>query len=322
MPTLLAEKIIEGKTLAVSEALLLSETGPDRLEELFSAASEIRRHFRGDIIDLCAIVNAKSGACPEDCLYCAQSSANNATIESFSFIGKKAILEKAAEAKRGGVQRFAIVTSGRKPDKDELIQIAETLGEIRKTGLGACASLGILNKDELSYLKDHGLERLHNNLETSERFFPFICTTHNISEKIKTLETARSVGLSICSGGIFGMGETWQDRIDLAFTLRDLNAVSTPINLLNPIKGTRLDHLPRLRPDEALKIISIMRFILPLNEIRICGGRVETLGDLHPMIFRAGADSLMTGDYLVTNGRSFKEDYQMIEGLGLKVAVF
>jgi biotin synthase len=318
IPTLLSKKVIAGETLTKADAILLTETGLENLDDLLSAAEKIKMAFRGNKVDLCALVNAKSGACTEDCRYCAQSSKNSSSIKVFPFIGKKAVLEQALKAKQGGVHRFAIVTSGRKPDKKELTGIAEALGEIRKMGIGTCASLGLLEKDELSYLKDHGLERLHNNLETSERFFPFICSSHNITDKIRTLETARSVGLSICSGGIFGMGETWQDRIDLAFTLRDLNTVSTPINLLNPIKGTRLDHLARLQPYEALKIIGIMRFILPRSEIRLCGGRVETLGDLHPMIFRAGADALMTGDYLVLHGRSFEDDLRMIRGLGLR----
>jgi biotin synthase len=264
-------------------------------------------------------VNAKSGACPEDCRYCAQSARNNACIKVFPFIGQKAILDQAEEAKRGGVHRFAIVTSGKKPDKREIKEIAATVSRIREMGLGACASLGLLEKDELTYLRDHGLQRLHNNLETSERYFPYICSTHSYSDKLRTLEAARSAGLLTCSGGIFGMGETWEDRIDLAFTLRELGPVSTPINLLNPIKGTRLDHLPRLSPEEALKIISLMRFILPKNEIRLCGGRVETLGDRHPMIFRAGADAVMTGNYLVLNGRSYEDDLRMLEDLGLKI---
>jgi biotin synthase len=319
MPTLLAEKILSGESLSRAEALRLSETPNDNLDGLFSSAERIRKAFRGDAIDLCAIVNAKSGACSEDCYYCAQSSANKASIETFPFIGRKAILKKAAEAKKGGVQRFAIVTSGRKPDGNELKEIAVALGEIRKLGLGTCASLGLLDAAELRYLKDHGLERLHNNLEASARFFPLICTTHEISDKVRTLEAARSAGLSVCSGGIFGMGETWQDRIDLAFTLKSLNASSTPVNFLNPIRGTRLEHMPLLDANEALKIISIMRFILPESELRICGGRVQTLGNLHHMIFRAGADALMTGDYLVTCGRSFDQDRAMIKDLGLSM---
>ncbi len=312
-------KVLAGTLLTNSEALELSQSGPDLLPELFSAAEKIRKEFVGEGVDLCAIVNAKSGACPEDCAYCAQSSSSRSPVEIFPFIGKDAVMKQAGEAKAGGVLRFSIVTSGKKPAKKELRDIADTISEIRKIGLGACASLGLLARDELAYLKDHGLERVHNNLETSENFFPHICTTHSYSEKIRTIETARSIGLSVCSGGIFGMGETWKDRIDLAFTLRQLDVISVPINFLNPIAGTRLDHLEMLPPYEALKAISIMRFLLPRKEIRICGGRIQTLGELHPMIFRAGADSVMTGNYLVTTGRTFEDDLLMIEKEGLRV---
>jgi biotin synthase len=312
-----ADRIIAGELLNKAEASLIAGTGLDELKDLFKEATRIRQHFRGDKVEMCAIVNAKSGACSEDCSYCAQSSKNGSEIEIFPFIGSDAILKRAREAKKGGVKRFAIVTSGKKPTGDELREIADIFTGIKKIGLGTCASLGILDKDELSYLKEHGLERVHNNLETSERFFPSICSTHGIADKISTLKAARAAGLSICSGGIFGMGETWQDRIDLAFTLRDLNSCSTPINFLNPIKGTGLEHMLMLHPFDALKVISLIRFILPRNEIRICGGRVQTLGDLHPAIFGAGADSLMTGDYLVTCGRSYSDDLQMIKSQGL-----
>lgn len=312
-------RVLSGTLLNKSEALEISQIGPDMLQTLFSSAEKIRKTFLGDAVDLCAIVNAKSGACPEDCAYCAQSSKSRSAVEIFPFIGKDAVMKQANQAKAGGVRRFSIVTSGKKPGKSELREIADSLSEIRKSGLGACASLGLLDTDELSYLKDHGLERFHNNLETSENFFPRICTTHSFSEKIRTIEAARSIGLSVCSGGIFGMGETWEDRIDLALTLRKLDVVSAPVNFLNPIRGTRLDHLGMLAPYEALKVISLMRFLLPRKEIRICGGRLQTLGELHPMIFRAGSDSLMTGNYLVTTGRTFEDDLQMIAKEGLRV---
>jgi biotin synthase len=314
----LADKIISGAQLTKFEAVLIAETSENSLDSLFTEAERIRKAFRGDNVDLCAIVNAKSGACPEDCTYCAQSAFNKSEIIVFPFIGEKEILKKAEEAKAGGVRRFAVVTSGKKPTKEEIKYIARALKRIRELGLGACASLGLLDKDELSYLKDHGLERCHNNLETSDNYFSSICSTHKFSDKLKTIEAARATGLDVCSGGIFGMGESWQDRIDLAFRLKELDVISTPINFLNPIQGTRLDHMPFLRPDEALKIISLMRFILPGKEIRVCGGRFQTLGDLHSMIFKAGADSMMTGDYLVTAGVSYAEDLKMIRELGLK----
>ena len=314
-------KILSGQSLTATDAAVLAATGPEALPDVFSAAERIRKRFRGDTVELCTIVNAKSGACPEDCFYCAQSSKNKSTIDIFPLIGRDAILRKAAEAKKCGVRRFSIVTSGRKPGKKELKEIAGTLGEIRKIGLRTCASLGLLDGDELNYLRDHGLERYHNNLETSERFFPFICTTHRFAEKINTMEKARSIGLSLCSGGIFGMGETWHDRIDLALTVQSLDVDSVPINFLNPIKGTRLDHLSPLSPDEALKVISIVRFIVPQKEIRICGGRMQTLGAHHAMIFKAGADSVMTGNYLVTTGRTFDDDVEMLKEEGLRLLI-
>jgi biotin synthase len=315
----LESKVLSGFQLTKSDASILAKTATEALPGLFSAAERIRKTFIGDSSDLCTIINAKSGACPEDCAYCAQSSTSKSETEIFPFIGSNAILAKAREAKRSGVRRFSIVTSGRKPGIKELKEISVTIEEMRKVGIGTCASLGLLNKEELGYLKDHGLQRYHNNLETSERFFPFICSTHRFSDKIETIEAAGAVGLSICAGGIFGMGETWQDRIDLAFTVRQLNADSVPINFLNPIKGTSLDHLSCLSVDEALKVISLVRFILPEKEIRICGGRIQTLGDFHAMIFKAGADSVMTGNYLVTTGRTFEDDLQMLKEEGLKV---
>src|ERR1700690_1163815 len=312
-------RIISGMQITKEEASRLAANGPEPLHKLFSAAENIRKFFIGNAVEFCAIVNAKSGGCSEDCAYCAQSSRSRSGVKIYPFIGKEAVMSQALEARRGGVRRFSIVTSGKKPGKKDLKAIAKSLEEIKKAGLGVCASLGLLNIDELSYLRDHGLERYHNNLEASEHFFPSICSTHGYREKIRTIESALSIGLSVCSGGIFGMGESWRDRIDLAFTLRDLDVDSAPINFLTPIKGTRLDHLQPLLPDEALKVISIFRFILPKKEIRVCGGRIQTLGDSHPMIFRAGADSVMTGNYLVTTGRTYKDDLKMLTTEGLKV---
>ncbi len=318
----LESKILSGLQLTKTDGSLLAESGSEVLPALFSAAEKIRRNFFGDEIDLCTIVNAKSGACPEDCAYCAQSASSKAGAEIFPFIGPDAILAKAREARKSGVHRFSIVTSGRKPGKKEMKEIAQTIDRLRKTGIGTCASLGLLNRDELDYLRDHGLQRYHNNLETSERFFPFICTTHRFSEKIETIEAASAAGLSICSGGIFGMGETWEDRIDLVLKVRELDAASMPVNFLNPIKGTRLGQLSFLSPQEALKIISLVRFLLPQKEIRVCGGRLQTLGDLHSMIFKVGADSVMTGNYLVTTGRTFGDDLEMLQREGLRLRAY
>jgi biotin synthase len=191
------------------------------------------------------------------------------------------------------------------------------IASVRSTGLLPCATLGLLGREELRLLKSAGLERYHNNLETSERFFTRICTTHSYREKIATIRHAGSAGLSVCSGGIFGLGETWKDRIDMALALRELGPDSVPVNFLSPVRGTKLGRRKPLAPLEALKIISIYRFILPEKQIRVCGGRLQTLGDLHPLIFFAGADGLLVGNYLTTRGRGFQEDLDLICDLGL-----
>jgi biotin synthase len=191
---------------------------------------------------------------------------------------------------------------------------------VRSLGVLPCSTLGLLNSEELTELKHAGLERYHHNLETSERFFPLICTTHTYQDKIETIQAVKSVGLSLCSGGIFGIGETWQDRIDMAFTLKDLDPDSVPVNFLIPVKGTRLERQESLEPLEALKIISLLRFILPDKEIRVCGGRRQRRGKFNSFIFFASAESLLSGNYLTTTGSSFEDDMRLIRRSGLRVA--
>jgi biotin synthase len=290
--------------------------GPD-LSDLFAAANRIRANFIEASVDLCAIVNAKSGACPEDCSYCAQSSKSRTDIAVYPLIKKDAVIEKAQEAKDAGVRRFCIVTSGRKIGARELEEIASMIRAVRDIGLLPCATLGLLEKDELKFLKDAGLERYHHNLETSERFFPEICRTHSYYDKLKTIEAAKAASLSVCSGGIFGLGETWEDRIDMAFALTSLGIDSAPINFLIPVKGTSLGERAFLHPLEALRIISLYRFILPRKQIRVCGGRIQVLGEFNAMVFMAGADSLLTGNYLTTTGRTYKDDLKLISDHGL-----
>lgn len=304
--------------LSKSDALQIVAIKGSDLFDLFSSANRIREKFKGNSVELCAIVNAKSGACSEDCSYCAQSAKSKADIPVYPLMSKDNIIEKAQEAKASGVKRFSIVTSGRKTSKNELKEIASMIKEIKNLGLLPCASVGLLDKDELSLLKENGLERYHHNLETSESFFPEICRTHTYYDKLKTIEAAKSAGLSICSGGIFGMGETWEDRIEMAFTLKKLNVDSVPVNFLNPIKGTLMENQQMLNPLEALKIISLYRFLLPSKEIRICGGRTQVLGEFNSMVFTAGADSLMTGNYLTTTGKNYSDDLKLIKDLGLE----
>jgi biotin synthase len=298
---------------------ILNEVISADLPRLFVLADSMRREKRGERVDLCAIVNAKSGNCPEDCAYCAQSLRHRTDIETFPLLEKEEILRRAREARSWGARRFCIVTSGRKPTPDELGRIAETVSEIRILGLLPCATLGILAPDELRLLKDAGLERYHHNIETSERFFPRICSTHTYSDKIRTIESVRKAGLSLCSGGIFGLGETWEDRLQMARTLRELDPDSVPINFLIPINGTPLGERPMLPPIEALRIVSLFRLMLPEKEIRICGGRHQTLGEFNSMVFLAGADGLLIGNYLTRQGRGVEDDLRLIAGSGLEI---
>jgi len=312
-------RALSQKRLTVTDAAFLASLSGQDLFELFSAADRIRDHFQGNSIDLCSIVNAKSGKCPEDCSYCAQSAKSRAQITAYPLLEKKQVLRKAEEAKKGGAKRFCIVTSGRKVSGRELLKIADMVAGVKNLGLLPCATLGLLTKDDLKLLKRAGLNRYHNNLETSERFFPNICTTHSYKEKKETIRSAREAGLSVCSGGIFGLGETWQDRIDMAFALRDLAPDSVPINFLAPIKGTALSRQKPLEPLDALKVISLYRFILPEKQIRVCGGRLQTLAELNTFIFFAGASGLLVGNYLTTLGRGYEDDVTLIRHLGFSV---
>ncbi|MDO8746155.1 MAG: biotin synthase BioB [Thermodesulfovibrionales bacterium] len=314
----LRDSVISGQSITRAEAVQISALPKIEIFDLFAAANRIRQTFRGDSVDLCAIVNAKSGACPEDCSYCAQSARSKTETAIYPLINKNAVIEKAKEARDAGVKRFCIVTSGRKTGENELKEICSMIKDIRGIGLLPCSTLGLLNKDELKLLKDSGLERYHHNLETSERFFPEICRTHTYSDKLKTIDAAIAVGLSVCSGGIFGIGETWEDRIGMAFTLKELPIDSVPINYLIPVKGTPLGEQDVLNPFEALRIVSLYRFILPQKEIRICGGRMQVLGEFNSMVFMAGADSLLTGNYLTTTGRTFSDDQKLLRDYGLR----
>jgi biotin synthase len=315
--SLCEKKILGGGLLSREEARALSKIPRQHLFNLLASADSIRNYFRGNSIQLCTIVNAKSGGCPEDCSFCAQSSKSRADIEVYPLLERNSILKNARNAKKAGAIRFSIVTSGRKVSKKDFTKIRDMISAIGDLGLLPCASLGMLNAEQLSRLKAAGLDRYHHNLETSRRFYKKICSTHEYTEKIETVKAALASGLSICSGGIFGMGETWQDRIDMAFALRRLNVDSVPINFLIPIKGTSLESRELLNPLDALQIIALYRFILPNKEIRICGGRLQVLNEFHPLIFLAGADSLLTGNYLTTFGRVPADDVGLINLCGL-----
>ncbi len=315
----LADKVISGTSLTRDEALSLVQVEGAELFNLFSQANQIREAKRPPVVDLCSIVSAKTGACPEDCSYCAQSKTSKAEISKHRLVGRKYVVERARAAKEWGAHRFCIVTSGKAPTVQELEKIALMISAIKETGLLPCATLGLLDEDALRMLKDAGLHRYHHNLETSRRFFPEVCRSHSYDDKLRTIVAVKNVGLSLCSGGIFGLGEEWEDRIDMAIALRELEADSIPINFLVPVKGTPLGGTEPLPPMEALTIISLYRFLLPDREIRVCGGRLQTLGEFNSFVIMAGADGLLTGDCLTVQGRSAGDDLRLISDYGLSV---
>lgn len=286
--------------------------------DLLYLANRLRQKYVGDKIKFCSIVNARSGRCTEDCKFCSQSSHYDTGAPEY---GLKDPQEIVSVAKKSSASRFCIVTSGRGMDDWE--KIYETIRLLkRETRLMVEASLGCIDLKHARLLKEAGLTRYNHNLETSPRFFPNICTTHSFSDRLNTTRIIKEVGLELCSGGIFGMGETWDDRIELAFILRDLTPDSIPLNFLHPRPGTPLADVKPLEPQEILRIIAIYRIILPNSDIFICGGREHNLRDLQSWMFYAGANATMLGNYLTTPGNPPRRDLQMIEDLGLCPELF
>ena len=284
------------------------------LIELIAQADKIRRERAGSELDLCSIYNAKSGLCGEDCKFCAQSSRYATGIQIYPLKSKDEIIKSAESSKGIGAKRFGIVTSGNRLTKREVDNIAEAINGIKESvDIKICASLGVLDKEALKTLKDAGLSRYHHNIETSPHFYPKIVFTHKFQERIKTIESAKESGLEVCAGGIIGMGESWQDRIDMACLLRDLNVDSIPVNILVPIKGTPLESLKPMSGSDAIRTIAIFRIILKDKTIKIAAGRETVLKDFQAMGFLAGANGMIIGGYLTLKGRELEDDYKLIE---------
>lgn len=309
----LKDKILSGYNITYNEALSLIETP---LNELLEAADEIRKHFCSNIFDICSIINAKSGKCSENCKFCAQSAHYKTNISEYPLLDKETIIKNALYMAEKGVLRFSIVTSGKALTDNDVEILADTIKEIKsKSNISICASLGLLTDENFKKLKDAGLERVHNNLESSKNFFSSVCTTHTFDDKINALKAALQSGLSVCSGGIIGLGESMQDRIDLAFSLKELGIKSVPLNILSPVKGTPYENNKPLSEEEILKTISIFRFILPDAFIRLAGGRA-LLSDKGKKAFLSGANAAITGDMLTTYGISVDTDMQIIKETG------
>ncbi|MDE7031150.1 MAG: biotin synthase BioB [Lachnospiraceae bacterium] len=315
----LKQKIYAGNDISKEEALALADTSTD-LQELAAAADEIRKHLCGNRFDLCTIVNGKCGRCPEDCKYCAQSAHYQTDChDSYPILSTQALLEGAARSKEQGVLRYSIVTSGRQLDSREVEEVCVSIREIRRqVGIEICVSFGLLDEMQFRRLKEAGASRVHCNLETSRRFFSQVCTTHTYEDKIAVLRAARAAGLSVCSGGIVGLGEEMEDRIDLALTLRELGVKSVPVNLLNPIKGTPYENNPILTSEAFCRTISIFRFLIPDADIRLAGGR-GLLGDKGERCFVSGANAAISGDMLTTAGITTAADLALLRRLGYVV---
>jgi biotin synthase len=315
----LKTRAIEAKDIRTQDALRLYKLGTKYPFFLMAAATEIREHFKGRKVNLCGIVNAKSGLCSEDCKFCAQSAHYCTDSPEYSFIGKASIVEKARQAKASGAHMFGIITSGTRVDNEnEWNEIYQAISDIKALGIQPCVSLGMLDNERARKLKETGLYRYHHNLETARSYFDNVCTTHDYQEDIDTVMAAQSAGLSTCSGGIIGLGESMEQRIELAMALKDLDVDCVPFNILNPRPGTPLQDTPHLPPIELLITIAIYRFILSDKDIKLCGGKEANLRQLLPLGIVAGCNSLMIGDYLTTPGRSPELDIEMIKDLGLE----
>lgn len=313
----ISNKILnENYHITKQEALFLVT---ENLQELSLYAEKIKQKFCGNKFDMCSIVSGKSGKCSENCKFCAQSSHYKTSIKEYPLLDSQNIFKEAKHNADKKVKRFSIVTSGKKLSDTEIDSVCQTYKDIKnKCDILLCASMGLLSYEQLVKLKQAGVTRYHCNLETSRRFFPSICSTHTYDDKINTINLAKKAGLEICSGGIFGLGETFEDRIDMFFDIYNLGIKSIPINVLNPIKGTPFENNKILSQEEINRTVAIARFILPDAFIRLAGGRL-LFKDKGVSMFSSGANATITGDMLTTSGTSIDEDFGTIKRLGLKI---
>ncbi|TWH48055.1 biotin synthase BioB [Sporomusa sp. KB1] len=315
----LGELVLEGHIVSEQEAISLTDTCEDDIPLLGAYANKIRTKFAGKKVDMCGVINARSGLCTEDCKFCSQSVYHQTNSQPFPLISKQEALDSITNLSKAGAERASIVTSGKGMDNDPDFERIVTLIKhvTTESTINICANLGTISYSQATFLVKSGIKRYAHNLETSQNFYPQICTTHPYQERLNTLLAAKKAGLELCSGGIIGLGEGWNDRISLALTLRSLDIDSIPINILNPIQGTLLEKQTPLSPLEILKTFAIFRFILPSKVIRPAGGREINLRDMQGAVMLAGANGLLVGNYLTFGGRDIAKDFIMVNDAGL-----
>ena len=317
-----SETVLQGQRISGEDAVRLGTVaGPD-LYLLFAEAGRIREQYVGSDVTLCSIINAKSGKCPENCAFCAQSAHHATSVASYGLVDEEEMVRCAKLAEANGASCYGIITSGTGVGPGaELDRICAALRRISgEAAIHPSCSLGIMDYETALILKEAGMVTYHHNLETSRSFFPTICTTHDYELDVETVRAAKRAGLKVCSGGIFGLGESFGQRVEMALTLRELEVDSIPVNFLDPVEGTALARADFLSPLECLKTIAVYRFLLPERQIKVCGGRERNLRELQSWIFMAGASGMMTGNYLTKAGRDPRVDRKLINDLGLGIA--
>ncbi|MBQ5758637.1 MAG: biotin synthase BioB [Schwartzia sp.] len=315
-PAQLADKIInEGYRIKRGDDLSIFLEAD--LAELEEGAGRIQKHFSGNHFDMCTIINGKSGKCPENCKYCAQSAHHNTNCETYPFLPKEEIIAAAKHNQDVGVNRFAIVTAGRALTGPDFEKALDVYREMNKTlSIKLCASMGLLSQEQFYQLKEAGVSNYHNNIETSRANFPNICTTHTFDDKVRTIGYARKAGLTVCSGGIIGLGESWEDRLDMAISLSEMDIASIPLNFLQPIPGSPMADMPAVTADDAMRTIALFRYINPEAHIRLAAGR-KILPGFGKTAFVSGASATITGDMLTTSGTTIAGDFEILKELGL-----
>ena len=317
----IARRIIAGSPPDLKTLEDICETPDEAVFTLLPGADLIRNFYRGKKIHLCTICNAKSGKCSEDCGFCPQSAFHQTPIENYGLLEKEELTQIPKSLSDTPVNRYSVVTSGRGLSSEEVDLVAQAFSSLEKKRLSYCASLGIIQDRDFEILKNAGVTRYHHNLETAESHFKKTCTTHTFKDRVDTIKRAQKAGFEICSGGIFGIGETNRQVLELALELKRLKVDAVPLNFLSPLPGTRMEGLSNLTPLKCLKIIALFRYVLPEKDIFVCGGRQLNLKQLVPYIFHAGASGIMTGNYLTTQGASLEDDIEMITQLGFEALI-